>query len=477
MELSFVLITALVAAVVTAVVTALVVRSLAARAAADARASLAGELSVAIARADDARARLSEAEALAAARGEEVTGLQRRNALLERDATWLSGELAQERQNLEATRALLERTDARLKDSFQALAAEALHANRSAFLDLARTSFEGFRAQAEMQDTARHKALDGLVQPIAETLRQVDTRLHETERERIDAYARLAEQVTQLGSTAQMLSRALRTPAVRGRWGEMQLRRVVEIAGMLLHCDFEEQPSLSGEDGRLRPDMIVHLPGGRQIVIDAKAPLEAFLDAQEATDDETRHARLRLHARHVRDHVDRLASKAYWEQLGNSPEMVVMFLPGETLFSAALQNDLTLVEHGLQQRVVLASPITLIALLTTVAHSWRQEALTDNYREVSRLGKELYDRLVVFVDRFDEIRRRLDGTVQAYNLAAGSFESRVLVSARRLKELEITTAADLPAAEPIDTVPRVLRQAGLMGVPEEAVAPDEPEED
>ncbi|NOT46098.1 MAG: DNA recombination protein RmuC, partial [Acidobacteria bacterium] len=168
---------------------------------------------------------------------------------------------------------------------------------------------------------------------------------------------------------------------------------------------------------------------------------------------------------------------AYWEQLGNSPEMVVMFLPGETLFSAALQNDLTLVEHGLQQRDERDGAGQDHALLTTVAHSWRQEALTDNYREVSRLGKELYDRLVVFVDRFDEIRRRLDGTVQAYNLAAGSFESRVLVSARRLKELEITTAADLPAAEPIDTVPRVLRQAGLMGVPEDAVAPDEPEED
>jgi DNA recombination protein RmuC len=267
-----------------------------------------------------------------------------------------------------------------------------------------------------------------------------------------------------------MLSRALRTPAVRGRWGEMQLRRVVEIAGMLHRCDFEEQPSLLGDMGRLRPDLIVQLPGGKQIVVDAKAPLDAFLDAQECGDDEGRAAKLQAHARQVRDHMDKLGSKSYWEPLGDSPEMVVMFLPGETLFSAALQHDLTLIEHGLQQRVLLASPITLIALLTTVAHSWRQEALTENYREVARLGKEFYERLATFALRLDDVRKRLDGAVQAYNEAAGSFESRVLVSARRLKELNVTTAEELPPAEPIDTVPRVLKQIGLMGLPEGATA-------
>ena len=279
-----------------------------------------------------------------------------------------------------------------------------------------------------------------------------------------------------LGSTANMLSRALRTPAVRGRWGEMQLRRVVEIAGMLQRCDFDEQPGLCSDNGRLRPDLIVHLPGSKQIVVDAKAPLEAFLDAQEALDEEARTVRLQAHARQVRDHMDKLGSKGYWEQLGNSPEMVVMFLPGETLFSAALQNDLTLIEHGLQQRVLLASPITLIALLTTVAHTWRQEALTENYREVARLGKEFYERLATFTDRFDDVRKRLDGAVQAYNDAAGSFETRVLVSARRLRDLEVTTAEELPPAQPIDTVPRVLKQANLMGLPDDAVTQGEPVE-
>jgi len=349
---------------------------------------------------------------------------------------------------------LLNTADRKLRDAFQSLAADALKDNRSAFLDLAKTSFAGFQ------------------QPIADTLQKVDARLAETERERISAYARLSEQVAALDSTTGMLSRALRTPAVRGRWGEMQLRRVVEIAGMVHRCDFDEQLTIAGETGRLRPDLIVHLPGGKRIVVDAKAPLEAFLDAQEATDDDTRAVRLQAHARQVRDHMDKLGSRGYWEALGDSPELVVMFLPGETLFSAALQHDLTLIEYGLTQRVLLASPITLIALLTTVAHTWRQEVLAENYREVARLGREFYDRLAVFADRLDEVRKKLDGAVHAYNEAAGSFEARVLVSARRLKELEVATGEELPPAEPIDTVPRVLKQVNLMGLPEEATAGD-----
>jgi DNA recombination protein RmuC len=349
-----------------------------------------------------------------------------------------------------AAEALLEKAEVKLRDTFQSLAADALKDNRSAFLDLAKTSFAGFQ------------------QPIAETLKKVDQRLSEAERDRVSAYARLTEQVAALGSTTNTLSKALRTPAVRGRWGEMQLRRVVEMAGMVQRCDFDEQPTLTGDNGRQRPDLIVRLPGCKRIVVDAKAPLEAFLDAQDAPDDDVRTSRLRAHARQVRDHMDKLGGKAYWEPLGDSPEMVVMFLPGETLFSAALQHDLELIEHGLRQRVLLASPITLIALLTTVAHSWRQEALADNYREVARLGSEFYERLATFADRLDDVRKRLDGAVQAYNEAAGSFESRVLVSARRLKELKVTTADELPPAEPIDRVPRVLKQANLMGLPEDA---------
>jgi DNA recombination protein RmuC len=359
------------------------------------------------------------------------------------------------RQIAETQAALLEKAEQRFRDTFKALAADALNDNRSSFLDLARTSFEGYQ------------------QPIADSLNRVNERLREAERERVEAYSRLSEQVLALGSAANTLSRALRTPAVRGRWGELQLRRVVEIAGMLQRCDFDEQPAVASDNGRLRPDMIVHLPGGKQIVVDAKTPLDAFLDAQECVEDERRVTRLQAHARQVRDHMDRLGSKAYWEQLPNSPELVVMFLPGETLFSAALQQDLTLIEHGLEQKVLLASPITLIALLTTVAHSWRHEALTENYREVARLGKEFYERLATFADRFDDVRKRLDGAVQAYNDAAGSFESRVLVSARRLRELDVTTAPELPFADPIERVPRVLKQAGLMGLPDGATTEDD----
>ena len=246
---------------------------------------------------------------------------------------------------------------------------------------------------------------------------------------------------------------------------------------MLPRCDFDEQPSLHTDNGRLRPDLIVHLPGGKQIVVDAKVPLEAFLDAQECADEPGRTTRLQAHARAVREHMDKLGNKAYWEPLGNSPEMVVMFLPGETLFSAALQHDFELIEHGWKQRVLVASPITLIALLTTVAHAWRQEALAENHREVAALGRELYDRLAVLTGHFDDLRKKLDGAVQAYNRAAGSFEARVLTGARKLRDLDVTTAPELPPAEPIDVVPRVLKQAGLMGLPEEATqeATDEAE--
>jgi DNA recombination protein RmuC len=376
-------------------------------------------------------------------------------AALEQDNKWLREEADRHQRALGSTQALLDKADARLRDSFESLAAAALKDNRASFFELAKTSFEGYQ------------------RPIAETLNRVDARLGEAERDRLASYSRLSEQIAALGTAANSLSRAMRTPAVRGRWGELQLRRVVEMAGMLERCDFDQQPGLQGDNGRLRPDLIVHIPGGKQIVVDAKAPLEAFLDAQEAVDEEARALKLQAHARQVREHMDKLGSKAYWEALGNSPDLVVLFLPGETLFSAALQHDLGLIEHGLGQRVLLASPITLIALLTTVAHTWRQEALADNYREVASLGRDLYDRIAVLTGHFDDLRKKLDGAVQAYNKAAGSFETRVLAGARRLRDLDVTTAPELPVAEPIDTVPRVLKQAGLMGLPDEATV--EPE--
>lgn len=443
------------AAVLAAALAVLFARTIASRLRADARAACAGEIASAQALARDAGARLAALQADLASRQEQVATLRAENAALQQDNRWLREDVARRAEAFGSTRELIEKADERLRDTFRSLAAQALTENRASFLDLARTSFEGYH------------------QPIADTLKLVDARLGEAEKDRLAAYTKLAEQVAALGSATSVLSRALRTPAVRGRWGEMQLRRVVEIAGMLPRCDFDEQPALQSDNGRLRPDLVVHLPGGKQIVVDAKVPLEAFLDAQECTDDDGRAARLQAHARQVREHMNALGSKAYWDQLGASPEMVVMFLPGETLFGAALQHDVSLIEHGLQQRVLLASPITLIALLTTVAHTWRQEALTENYREVARLGRDLHDRLAVLYEHFEELRKRLDGAVQAYNRAAGSFESRVLVTARKMKDLEVTTAPDLPLLEPIETAPRVLKQIGLMGLPDDATV--EPE--
>jgi DNA recombination protein RmuC len=458
------------------VAASLVARAVHLRRLADARAALGAELAAAQALAQDARRRLEALEAELDERQEQIASLRAERAALEQDRHWLTGDIARQQASIGTAQALLEKADQRLRETFQSLAAEALNSNRGAFLDLARTSFEGIQKQAALQMESRQQAMGTLVEPLADALKKVDLRLDEVERERVRSQARLMEQVTALGTATQMLSRALRTPVVRGRWGEMQLRRAVEMAGMLPRCDFDEQRDVQGDNGRLRPDLVIHLPGGKRIVVDAKAPLEAFLDAQECADEDARTLRLQAHARQVREHMEKLGAKGYWEQLEGSAELVVMFLPGETLFSAALQHDATLIERGLSQRVLLASPITLIALLTTVAHTWRQEALTENYREVAALGREFYDRLAKFTDYFDDVRKRLDGAVQAYNQAAGSFEHRVLVSARRLRDLGVTTAGELPVTEPIDTVPRVLKQAGLMGVPESAILEPEHEE-
>ena len=369
-------------------------------------------------------------------------------AAARRENQWLQEERERQHAAAGAAQANADRTLATMRDAFQSLAAEALHTNRNAFFDLARTA----------------------VQPLSDSMKQVHDRLGAVEKERSASFAQLNEQLTALGTTTNTLSRALRTPSVRGRWGEMQLRRVVELAGMLHRCDFEEQPGLWSDAGRQRPDLIVRLPLGKSIVVDSKVPLEAFLDAQEATDDEMRVERLQAHARRVREHMERLGSKAYWESIdGESPEMVVMFLPGETLFSAALQYDLSLIETGLKNRVLLASPITLIALLTTVAHTWRQEVLADNYKEVARLGKEFYDRLARFTEHFDDVRAKLDGAVQSYNKAVGSLESRVLVSARRLRELDVTSSPELPFAEPVATTARALTPVGAAALAEEPV--------
>jgi DNA recombination protein RmuC len=273
----------------------------------------------------------------------------------------------------------------------------------------------------------------------------------------IEQVQMLKETQLQLRDRTDNLVRALGTPQVRGRWGEMQLRRVVELAGMVNYCDFYEQTSTSSDSGRLRPDMLIRLPGGKTVVIDAKAPLAALLDALEAKDDATRATKLRDHARQLRDHIKALSQKSYWEQFQPAPEFVILFLPGETFFNAALEQDPALIENGVEQRVIIATPTTLIALLKAVAYGWRQEALADNAQKISALGKELYARLSTMGGHLGALGKALGSAVERYNQAIASFESRVLVSARRFEELEATgTTAAIEEIPPVDASPRQL---------------------
>ena len=392
----------------------------------------------------------------------------------------LTTELDHQRTVVPAQLALLEKAQQQLKDAFGALAGNTLRQNNEEFLRLAHERLGSLQKDAVTDIGKRQQALDDLVRPIREALASVDRKLGEVEHNRVQSGAELQTLLKavgvsqqQLRTETQQLVRALRAPQVRGRWGEIQLRRVVEMAGMLHHCDFQEQPSAATEAGRLRPDLLVTLPGHRLVVIDAKVPLEAYLDAQEAQDDVTRQQRLQAHARQVREHMQKLSAKAYWEQFQPSPEFVVMFLPGEAIFQAALQEDAGLIEFGAERRVFPASPITLIALLRAVAHGWREERLARNAEEVSLLGKELYERVIKMTEHLDTLRTRLDGTVRAFNDTVGSYETRVLVTARRFKELGATSSPDIDPLQALDAVPRVLQTANLLGLPDDAVVEGE----
>jgi len=367
-----------------------------------------------------------------------------------------------------------------LKAAFEALAASALSNNNTAFLTLATTQMQGFRKEAETDLDARKKAVEALISPIRDSLNNVDTQLGHLETERGKAYSELKTQVESLASTQLELRDetgklvvALRSPSVRGRWGEIQLKRVVELAGMVPYCDFVEQQTLQGEDGRLRPDLIVNLPGGKKIVVDAKTALDAYLDAVNCESDDQRQLYLQRHARQVRDHMARLSVKSYWEQFDASPEFVVMFLPGETFFSAALEQYPTLIEEGVNQGVIPASPTTLIALLRAVAYGWRQEKLARNAEEISRLGKEMYERLRKMTEHFEALGKGLNRAVDAYNSAMRSLESRVLISARRFSDLGASVSEEILEPPQIESTTRTL---ALDWDEEESLTPTTEEE-
>jgi DNA recombination protein RmuC len=365
---------------------------------------------------------------------------------------------------------VLQETQDSLETTMKALASDALASSSESFLKLAKSQLEQLQQKTTLDLEQRKQAVEHLVAPIKESLSKVDGKLQELEVARTRAYSELSTQVRQLAEgqkelrseTGNLVSALRDRPNVRGRWGEIQLRRVVEMAGMLEHCDFETQHHVETEDSRLRPDLVVRLPGSKTVVVDAKCAGQAYLESLSCTDEGERAAKLRDHARQVRDHVTKLSAKNYWSQFAETPEFVVMFMPGETFLSAALEQDSSLLEHGWSRQVIIATPTTLIALLRAVAYGWRQETIAESAKAISELGRELYSRLGTMTDHFAKVGRGLETAVRSYNETIGSLETRVLPSARKFKEHGISPAAEL---SPLGVVERSVRAVAAPELP------------
>ena len=354
---------------------------------------------------------------------------------------------------------------------FADLSSKALEQNNAQFLALADARLMEARQAAQGDLDQRRQSIEQILTPLAEQLGRYEQGLRLLELERQRAYTGLSAQVLQLAESQERLQSetrnlvtALRSPATRGRWGEMQLRRVVEMAGMLEHCDFDEQVHTEGEEGRLRPDMVVHLPGAKRVVVDAKVPMQAFLDATDAVDDTSRKVHLVNHARQLRNHVDALSKKSYWQQFDDTPEFVIAFIPGDPLLSAALEHDSSLLEHAVGRHVLLATPTTLIGLLRAVAYGWQQDGLAENAREVQTIGRELYKRLATFGEHMARTGRSLNGAVDAYNKAVGSLERNVMPQARRFQELGVGGSdKEVPVLDQVDAIARNVQAPELVG--------------
>lgn len=387
---------------------------------------------------------------------------------LSADKARLETALEQEREKVRGMSDFAQNALDALQASFKGLSADALAKNNENFLLLAKSEFEKHRASAASDLRERQQAVEALVKPVKEAVENVNKQVNEVEKSRKQAYGSLSQQVESLIRTQEKLQsetgnlvQALRKPTVRGRWGEIQLRRVVEYAGMMPRCDFLEQPSVKRDENRLRPDLVVNLPGNKHIVVDAKAPLEAYLSALNAVDEAEKKKFMLDHARQLRRHISQLSAKAYWEQFDNTPEFVVMFLPGEPLFIAAMEHDENIVPFGIENRVILATPTTLIALLQAISYGWHQEALAENAQRIRDLGADLYSRLSTMANHFQAVGKSLDKAVKSYNSAVGSLESRVLPAARKFPELGAGIGEGLDSIEPVNTTSRDVKAEEL----------------